>query len=380
MTTLIRIFNRNPIENIMSALAYPYDTIITVWMQPYQHTDQYVVAQHIAILKEYQLKPHFIHWHQPLDQLDTLFEKYPHADIDLTSSSLHQSMRLFNAITGLHTIFYYDHQANAFFSIAGEIDHLRIQNLHIRHSIESCGAAVKPDSLHYSPKDFQSEQDRAIIKKIYAIFAEDIENGAFGLIEAFPYALSKAKNNILYLFDTPQRVKRNGALKILRKLEALDILSIYDTNKGKIKLANKYAHIFKVMGQILEMYLYIICVEANFFDDVKMSMRIDFNGLYINDRFEATSEIDLITIKDNHPNYLSCKLSKVHQEDIYEIYTNAHHFGGQQASALLAVSSKAQRINAYMNAKAKELNVMILNKQDLAALDHIFTHVLKYDQ
>ena len=376
MTTLIRIFNKNPIENIMSALAYPYDTIVTVWLQPYRHTDQYVVAQHINILKEYQLKPHFIHWHQPLDQLNELMDRYPDADIDLTSATLHQSMRLFTTITGTHNIFYYDHQANAFFSITGTIDHLTVQNLHIRHSIESCGAAVKPDSLHYSPKDFQSENDRAIIKKIYKIFSDSIENGAYGLIEAFPYALSKSKNNILYLFDTPQRVERKGALRILSRLEDLDILSIYDANQGKIKMNPKYAHIFKVMGQILEMYLYIICYESNIFDDVKMSMRIDFNGLYINDRFEATSEIDLITIKNNHPNYLSCKLSKVHQEDIYEIYTNAHHFGGAQASALLAVSSKARKINAYMNAKAKELEVMILNKEDLVELDHIFTHVI----
>lgn len=377
MKALIRIFNKNPIENIMSALAYPYDTIVTVWLQPYRNTDQYVVAQHINILKEYQLKPHFIHWHYPLDELHTLFTRYPSADIDLTSASLHQSMKLFNAIEGNHNIFYYDHQANAFFTIGGTIEHLSIQNLHIRHSIESCGAAVKPDSLHYSPKDFQSEADRLIIKKIYKILSESIENGAYGLIEAFPYALSKSKNNILYLFDTPQRVERKGALSILRRLENLDILSIYDANQGKIKISPKYAHIFKVMGQFLEMYLYIICVESKIFDDVKMSLRIDFNGLYINDRYEATSEIDLITIKNNHPNYLSCKLSKVHQEDIYEIYTNAHHFGGDQASALLAVSSKARKINAYMNAKAKELDVVILNKEDLEELDLIFSRVTK---
>lgn len=352
----------------MSALAYQYDQVITLCFSEVDNITRQLLKNHQSILKEYDKEPVFIIVDLTRFTIEDVFETYPNADVDLTSTNLSNTISLFSKIEGNHNIFFYKQSENRFVSILGDISHLHIENLHVRHSIESCGASVKKDSLHFTPKDFHNKNDRETIKQIYKAFEPYIEQSAFGLIEAFPYALSKSKNDILSFNTKDCRVDKD-AIIIFEQLEQLGILSILNRQSLQVKMNTRYSHIFKVMGQILEMYLYIVCLESKQFDDVKMSVSIDYNGRYRQGIYDASSEIDLICIRNNQPFYLSCKLSKIHQEDIYEIYTNAHHFGGDYAVSVLAISKQRNKITEYLINKAKELNVLILNKEHLSMLD-----------
>ena len=127
------------------------------------------------------------------------------------------------------------------------------------------------------------------------------------------------------------------------------------------------------------MYCYIVCLESKLFDDVKMSVTIDYNGHFKQGYYDATSEIDLIAIKDNQPIYLSCKLNKIHQEDIYEIYTNATHFGGPSSHSMVAINRDTNKITEYLLNKASELHVHIIEKEKLNQLDTLLAYTLKND-
>ena len=375
MTTLIRLYHKQAITNIMSALAYPYDRIVTLSFLEMDAIRNDVIYHQQSILDEYHLHPEFINVDLTKHDLTRILTEFPDADIDITSYDQHDSLRLLTATNDYTNIFYYSNRDNNFFAIKGSVNHLRITNLHIRHSIESMGASVKKNSLHYSPKDFHSEHNRHIIKKIYQIFSPSIDSGSYGLIEAFPYVLAKSNGRLLNFSNALNPIDRK-ALSIFYQLQDLGVCTVCNEAKMIIAMNLKYSHIFKVMGQLLEMYCYIICLESNVFDDVKMSVTIDYNGHFRQGFYDATSEIDLIAIKNNQPMYLSCKLNKLHQEDIYEIYTNANHFGGCCCHSLVAINKDTNKITEYLLNKATELHVQIIEKQQLNQLDELLSYAL----
>lgn len=378
MTTLIRLYHKQAITSVMSALAYHYDRIVTLSFIPMDEIRLDVLAHHQSIFNEYHYYPEMISVDLTKHEIDNVLNSFKDADVDITSNDQHDSMRLLCHCMTYNNVFYYSNRDNCFYAIVGNVNHLKVENLHIRHSIESMGASVKKNSLHYSPKDFHSEESRCIIKQIYRIFAPSIDSGSYGLIEAFPYVLSKSNQRVLNFSKAITPIDKK-ALKIFNELENLGVCTVCNESKLIIAMNPDYTHIFKVMGQILEMYCYIVCLESKLFDDVKMSVTIDYNGHFKQGYYDATSEIDLIAIKDNQPIYLSCKLNKIHQEDIYEIYTNATHFGGPSSHSMVAINRDTNKITEYLLNKASELHVHIIEKEKLNQLDTLLAYTLKND-
>lgn len=96
----------------------------------------------------------------------------------------------------------------------------------------------------------------------------------------------------------------------------------------------KYKEYITNYGIWLEMYIYIKALEC--YDEAHLGYIIDWNstdGMDTND-----NEFDVVIMDDNHPVFISCKMTKPTSKDLTEIGYMAKRLGGRDGVAMLATT------------------------------------------
>ena len=144
------------------------------------------------------------------------------------------------------------------------------------------------------------------------------------------------------------------------KYNELGLLEIKDNN---IIFPNKsIAKMMTITGSFLENYLSLKLLKSGYFDDVKMSCVIDFNGSMR--KYPITCEIDCLVIKDNHLLFVSCKSNKVDTSALNEIKVHNTMFGNELSNPVLCTLDDLDIKNPSVYGKARELGVAIVDKTD----------------
>ena len=111
-------------------------------------------------------------------------------------------------------------------------------------------------------------------------------------------------------------------------------------------------------GTWLELFCYTELVEAGCFDDVRMSVRIDWTKA-AHKRAEVTNEIDVTCFWGIHPIFISCKLSEPSSDALQELSVYASYFGGAHSCCVLATLGAPNRLNAHLEGRAEEMGIAI---------------------
>ena len=105
---------------------------------------------------------------------------------------------------------------------------------------------------------------------------------------------------------------------------------------------------------------------AMFFQDCRMSVGIDWNGVVhdITDRVpETRNEIDVVLIHGTTPLFVSCKNGNVGEEELYKLHTVAERFGGPYAKKMLIVTDldrKSPTANRAFIQRAWDMDVFLV--------------------
>lgn len=92
-------------------------------------------------------------------------------------------------------------------------------------------------------------------------------------------------------------------------------------------------------GSILEMYAFLKESHENISNDCRVGVHIDWDGVIHNmPGKDVLNEIDIMSINDNLPTFISCKIGNVDQMALYELETVANRFGGKYAKKVLVVA------------------------------------------
>ena len=129
-------------------------------------------------------------------------------------------------------------------------------------------------------------------------------------------------------------------------------------------------------GTILEMYSALCAEESGIFHDIRVGVKLDWNGSIIYGQGpDPYNEIDLILMRNNLPIFVSCKNTEPKNEQLYEIMVMAKHYGGYFATpalfcsgnATLGVKKRADEMGVILidgiRAKTPETMVSILKKK-----------------
>jgi len=110
-------------------------------------------------------------------------------------------------------------------------------------------------------------------------------------------------------------------------------------------------------GSILEMYTFLKELEDDEVNDCRVGVHIDWDGeIHAASDEDVLNEIDVISMKNNQPTFISCKIGNVDQMALYELDAVASRFGGRSVKKALSV---AKEVSQSHQLRAKEMGIDI---------------------
>ncbi len=117
-------------------------------------------------------------------------------------------------------------------------------------------------------------------------------------------------------------------------------------------------------GICLELYVFAAALRAGIYNDVRISVVIDWDGV-LNDRINTINEIDVLIMNGFVPLFVSCKSGSPSVAALNEIKTLANKFGGVNARAVLVTMSDVRERDKYLAKRAEDMGVEIIDRADL---------------
>ena len=117
-------------------------------------------------------------------------------------------------------------------------------------------------------------------------------------------------------------------------------------------------------GHILELYLYLLALESEYFDECMIGAEIDGNGIFP-EVDNVQNEIDVVLRKGQSIIFISCKMTDLSVEAINELEVYANHFAGETCLKLIVCSGK---INPVYNHRCQEYGVLVIKQDQISNL------------
>lgn len=137
---------------------------------------------------------------------------------------------------------------------------------------------------------------------------------------------------------------------------------------------NQEAQVFcRNKGYILELYLYLLALESELFDECMIGGEIDWNGIFP-EIDNVQNEIDVILRKGRSIIFISCKMTDLSVDAINELEVYANHFVGESCLKLLVCTGK---INPVYSNRCQEYGVLVIRNDQIPNLIPILKKHLK---
>ncbi|MBO4211400.1 MAG: DUF1887 family protein [Oscillospiraceae bacterium] len=153
----------------------------------------------------------------------------------------------------------------------------------------------------------------------------------------------------------------------LRDLETIGFLKDLQIDREKgVSFAFRDHQIrfwLRDVGSVLELYVYKAFVDAGLFDDIRLSVQVDWEANEQQKR-AVTNELDVMATRGISPIFVSCKIGEARTEALNELAILRDRFGGKVAKAVVIT---AERGGAPLRNRATELGIQIIDREDLLA-------------
>lgn len=247
--------------------------------------------------------------------------------------------------------------------VAGQLEKedLDIPTLSIQQLI-----ALRGGKMLKSKRPIHSAQQIAAIKKLAS---SAISNPAhwYQVTQFF----SLAKTNDLHA-ETEKILENNGRYyhypkSLIPLLVEAGMLCIESEDKKRVAYSfpSQEDQVFcRNKGHILEVYLYLLALESQLFDECMIGGEIDWNGIFP-EADNVQNEIDVILRKGRSITFISCKMTDLSVEAINELEVYANHFAGESCLKLIVCTGK---INPVYANRCQEYGVLVIRSDQISNL------------
>ena len=182
---------------------------------------------------------------------------------------------------------------------------------------------------------------------------------------------SLAKTNDLHA-ETEKILENNGKYyhypeSLIPLLVEAGMLCMESEDKKRVAYSfpSQEAQVFcRNKGHILEVYLYLLALESQLFDECMIGGEIDWNGIFP-EADNVKNEIDVILRKGRSITFISCKMTDLSVEAINELEVYANHFAGESCLKLIVCTGKINP--AYAN-RCQEYGVLVIRSEQISNL------------
>lgn len=373
MDTLIELFDPQALWNVLSPAQFRPGRILYLGSAEMEHRRQDLLRFFDQL--DYHPELHFFATDTTdcraiLQTLTYLHERWPDCAIDVTGGG-----EIPLLATGIFCaqeqvpVFYFDRGRARFLNVWG-CDGLEGSPCTVALSVENVvalagGSVLGSTHLNHSedPMDFESEI-RAVWKLFlahqrrwseYMLYFQQLPRVAVpdgdGLSWAAPVNVSLGNQAV----SAPR-----GFLQELRNAGVLTELS-YHKKQAHFRYKNDTMRRWLgISGIWLELFNYVTAVSTKRFDDVKMSVTVDWDG----DRRGTSNELDLVLTQGIRSFFVSCKLGTPKTPAVEEIAVLTRRFGGPDARAVLATASDLSRESPAVKQRAQDMGVTIIQREN----------------
>ena len=242
-----------------------------------------------------------------------------------------------------------------------EKEELVIPNLTIEQLM-----ALRGGKLLKSKQPFHTPKQIAAIKKL-ANFALTNPEEWLKVTQFF----ASARTSNLHS-ETGKELENNGKRysypkSIISLLTDADLLHIDEESSDHISytFSSPEAQLLcRTKGHILELYLYLLAIKSEYFDECMIGAEIDWNGIFP-EVDNVQNEIDVVLRKGQSIIFISCKMTDLSVEAINELEVYANHFAGETCLKLIVCSGK---INPVYNHRCQEYGVLVIKQDQISNL------------
>ncbi|MBQ8508468.1 MAG: DUF1887 family protein [Clostridia bacterium] len=154
---------------------------------------------------------------------------------------------------------------------------------------------------------------------------------------------------------------------IMNALSEAGILENYENDASGVRFSYKSALMRSCLldtGICLELYVYATARQSGLYDDVQISVVVDWDG-DLEARINTLNEIDVMLTRGMVPVFISCKSGSPNVVALNEIKTLAKQFGGVYGRPVLVTMSDVRNRDAYLYQRASDMDVTIIDYTDL---------------
>ena len=376
METLIELFDQRPMENVLGVEMFRPRRVVYICPE--------FVARSVEIQKK--LREYFRRRGQQVELiffkadvynadavltlLRSIVERYPGCSMDITggTDAVLFAAGLLSAEADI-PVFTYSRRKNCFYDI--------------RNAPYAEGRLC---SLRYAVEDFflmagGSVREGRVNNALLAHYLSDFDP-FFGVFFKYRRGWTKivtwlqrvsppgGDGGFSLEVDGPYTVKGERGSRIdapedaLRALERIDFIRGLNITAESVSFRFRDAQIrawLRDVGSVLETYVYKACLDTGIFDDVRLSVIVDWEGENKNNA--VSNELDVMCCRGVVPLFISCKTCDVKTEALNELAVLRDRFGGQMARAAIVT---AERGNVRMRNRAAELNIQVIEPSELS--------------
>ena len=365
---LVELYDRHVLEkNVYQAFVSDCDEILFLSLTKISNDEKLSLRQ--FILEEV---PHIqrvafrqLSLEQLTDQLDYCLAGYDQVILDVFGgdSLLALSLYQYGLDRQLPIVAMDVERGKQYKWVAGQLEKedLDIPTLSIQQLI-----ALRGGKMLKSKRPIHSAQQIAAIKKLAS---SAISNPAhwYQVTQFF----SLAKTNDLHA-ETEKILENNGKYYrypefLIPLLVEAGMLCIESEDKKRVAYSfpSQESQVFcRNKGHILEVYLYLLALESQLFDECMIGAEIDWNGIFP-EADNVQNEIDVILRKGRSITFISCKMTDLSVEAINELEVYANHFAGESCLKLIVCTGK---INPVYANRCQEYGVLVIRSEQIPNL------------
>ncbi len=376
METLIELYDRRPLENILGAEVFRPKRVVYICPED--------VARNAALHKQLRaffsrrgLQTELVFYKTDiysadsvLARLRSVLERYPDCAMDITGGT--DAVLFAAGLLGAETsipVFTYSRRRKRFYNIRNA-SFAEGKTCALRYEVEDfflmAGGSVRTGRVEnellsrYLP-DFDP---------FFALFLRFRKNWTKIVTYLQRVSPAAAEGPVPLEISGPFTVKGERGATIdapeeaLRALEGIGFLQNLRITPEGVAFRFRDAQIrawLRDVGSVLETYVYKACLDTGLFDDVRLSVIVDWEGE--NKADSVSNELDVMCCRGIVPLFISCKTCDVKTEALNELAVLRDRFGGELARAAIVT---AERGNARTRNRAAELNIQVIELSDLA--------------
>ena len=368
MSLLVELYDRHVLEkNVYQAFVSDCDEILFLSLTKIGNDEKVSLRQFILDEVPHIQRVTFrqLSLEQLSDQLDYCLAGYDQVLLDVFGgdSLLALSLYQYGLDRHLPIVAMDVERGKQYKWVAGQLEKedLDIPTLSIQQLI-----ALRGGKILKSKRPIHSVQQIAAIKKLAS---SAIANPAhwYQVTQFF----SLAKTNDLHA-ETEKILENNGRYyhypeSLIPLLVEAGMLCIESEGKKRVTYSfpSQEAQVFcRNKGHILEVYLYLLALESQLFDECMIGGEIDWNGIFP-EADNVQNEIDVILRKGRSITFVSCKMTDLSVEAINELEVYANHFAGESCLKLIVCTGK---INPVYANRCQEYGVLVIRSEQISNL------------